>query len=122
MVETGFPNSAELLNPFVNFLHFVYFEEVINFAAFVVLFNQFTFYQNAHMFGNTCLVVSKCAARASGVIACRAIKVIIALLVGSAIACKISLPIFFDVIFTCETDRLQIYVQPFGFANIFKKN
>jgi hypothetical protein len=75
LVETGFPNFAELLNPFVNFFHFVNFELVINFSAFVFLFYQFTLRQNAQVFRN-CLPGS---VEMFG-------KVMIALLVGSAIA------------------------------------
>jgi hypothetical protein len=50
---------------------------------------------------------------AFGVIACNAIKAIIARLVGSAIAWKISLLIYLIIY---ETNRLQIYMQLFGCA------
>jgi hypothetical protein len=53
-----------------------------------------------------------------GVIACNASNVMIALLVGSAIAWKISRLMLFKF-FVCAAIRLQIYVQPFGFANFF---
>ena len=56
---------------------------------------------------------------AFGVIACNAINVIIARLVGSAIAWKMSRLIL--VKFFCEANRLQIYAQPFGFTNFFSK-
>src|SRR3982750_2505828 len=64
-----------------------------------------------------CRVVWKLSAIAFGVIACDAIKIIIARLVGSAIAWKISLLILFN--FICEANRLQIYAQLFGFAKFF---
>ena len=54
---------------------------------------------------------------ALGVIACNAIKAIIARLVGSAIAWKMSRLIYLNLIL--ETIWLQIYAQHFGFSNLF---
>jgi len=55
---------------------------------------------------------------AFGVIACSASKVIMARRVGSAMAWKMSRLIVFKFL-VCEADRLQIYAQLFGFANLF---
>ena len=71
-------------------------------------------------FDTACLLVSKCSARAFGVIACKAIRLNIARLVGSAIAWNTS-RLIYRVILKLATNRLQIYVQLFGFTNFFLK-
>src|SRR4051812_29524543 len=66
-----------------------------------------------------CLVVSKCSAIAFGVIACNAINAIIARLVGSAMAWKMSR--FITSIDSMQPNGCGCQVQPNGFANLTKK-
>src|SRR5580765_6697031 len=57
LLETRLPNLPVLLQPFVDLFHFFDLQSVVNFSAFVFLFDKFTLRQNAQMFRN-CLPAS----------------------------------------------------------------
>lgn len=69
-MKTLFPNFAKLLQPLVNFFHFINFKFVINLPSLVLLAQYFAFGPFASVWEIACLLESKWAAKAlSGVIA-----------------------------------------------------
>jgi hypothetical protein len=86
LLEPFFHNLPELVQPDIDFFHFIDFYFIEDFPAFRLLGKEVAFGQDAQMFDMDWRVVSKCSAMALGVIACTAIRTRIARRVGSAIA------------------------------------
>lgn len=66
MVQPPFPDLTVLVQPLVDFLHFVNLQQVVDFSALAVLPDQGAFGQYAHVLGNGLPAHSKVLGNGAG--------------------------------------------------------